>query len=89
MPTVNFTEKRQRFLDILNEVSPGAVTVTRKQIVAIVRGTHKGQIGWPAWLTDNKALRAGRGEYTIPVLVPRTTLAGVTPVATSEPVSAS
>lgn len=99
MLTVNFTENRQRFLNIVNEVLPGSVTITRKQIVAIVRGSHVGQTRWPAWLTDDKSLRAGRGEYTLPSLVRRISLVkidrldglGVVAVAdaTSEPVSAS
>lgn len=100
MLTVNFTENRQRFLNIVNEVLPGSHTITRKQIVAIVRGSHVGQTRWPAWLTDDKSLRAGRGEYTLPSLVRRIPLVKidsldglgvVAPVAdaTSEPVSAS
>lgn len=94
MLTVNFTENRQRFLNIVNEVLPGSVTITRKQIVAIVRGSHVGQTRWPAWLTDDKSLRAGRGEYTLPSLVRRIPLVVTldsAPVAdaTSEPVSAS
>ncbi len=99
MLTVNFTENRQRFLNIVNEVLPGSHTITRKQIVAIVRGSHVGQTRWPAWLTDDKSLRAGRGEYTLPSLVRRIPLVkidrldglGVVAVAdaTSEPVSAS
>ena len=90
MLTVNFTENRQRFLNIVNEVLPGSHTITRKQIVAIVRGSHVGLIRWPAWLTDDKSLRAGRGEYTLPSLVRRATVTlPVVADATSEPVSAS
>ncbi len=91
MLTVNFTENRQRFLNIVNEVLPGSHTITRKQIVAIVRGSHVGQTRWPAWLTDDKSLRAGRGEYTLPSLVRRADNVTLPVVAdaTSEPVSAS
>ena len=91
MLTVNFTENRQRFLNIVNEVLPGSHTITRKQIVAIVRGSHVGLIRWPAWLTDDKSLRAGRGEYTLPGLVRRADNVTLPVVAdaTSEPVSAS
>ncbi len=72
MTSVNYTPNRQAFLDIVVESFPGAVTITRKQIVELVRVKYAGEIKWPSWLTGDKSLRAGRGEFTIPTLVKRT-----------------
>lgn len=89
MTSVNYTPNRQRFLDIVAEELPGAATITRKQIVEIVRAKHAGEIKWPSWLTGDKSLRAGRGEFTIPTLVKRSSKTDEAPEATSEHVSTS
>ncbi len=89
MASVNHTPNRQAFLDIVAKELPGAATITRKQVVDIVRVKHAGEIKWPSWLTGDKTLRAGRGEFIIPTLVPRTSKAGDTSDATSETVSTS
>ncbi len=72
MTSVNYTPNRQAFLDLVAKTFPGAVTITRKQIVELVRVKHAGEIKWPSWLTADKDLRAGRGEFLLPTLVKRT-----------------
>lgn len=89
MTSVNYTPNRQRFLDIVAEELPGAATITRKQVVEIVRNKRAGEIKWPSWLTGDKNLRAGRGEFLIPTLVKRSVTKDEASEATSEPVSTS
>lgn len=87
MASVNYTPNRQRFLDIVAKELPGAATITRKQVVDLVRSKYAGQIKWPSWLTGDTTLRAGRGEFIIPTLVKRTSKSDETAEATSETVS--
>ncbi len=87
MTSVNYTPNRQAFLDIVAKELPGAATITRKQVVDIVRVKHAGEIKWPSWLTGDKSLRAGRGEFLIPTLVKRTDVKAVE--ATSETVTSA
>ena len=90
MTSVNYTPNRQAFLDLVAEAFPGAVTITRKQIVELVRVKHAGEIKWPSWLTGDKNLRAGRGEFLLPTLVKRTSaVKNEVADTTSEPVSTS
>ena len=84
MTSVNYTPNRQKFLDIVAEELPGAVTITRKQIVEIVRVKRLGEVKWPSWLTGDNALRAGRGEFTLPTLVKRTSTKEEAPVVDSD-----
>lgn len=64
--SVNYTPNRQRFLDLVAKELPGSATITRKQVVKLV-AEHN--IKWPSWLTGDKTLRAGRGEFVLPTLV--------------------
>lgn len=84
--SVNYTPNRQRFLDLVSTDLPGAATITRKQVVDLVEA-H--EIKWPSWLTGDKTLRAGRGEFVLPTLVRASKASETADAPAEDPVSTS
>ena len=60
---MNLTEKKRSFLETLQSKF-GNKTINRDELKQFLAAhpDHK----WPSWLTSDKSLRAGRGEFTIP-----------------------
>ena len=60
---MNLTEKKRSFLEVLKS-EHGSATITRDELKELL--TRHPELKWPSWLTADKSLRAGRGEFTIP-----------------------
>ena len=60
---MSLTEKKRSFLEILKS-EHGNATITRDELKEFL--ARHTELNWPSWLTADKDLRAGRGEFTIP-----------------------
>ena len=60
---MKLTPKRQAFLEALKS-DHGHATINRDDLKAFL-ASHP-DLKWPSWLTEDKNLRYGRGEFTIP-----------------------
>ena len=60
---MQLTEKKRSFLEVLKS-NHNKETITRDELKAFL--TRHPDLKWPSWLTADKSLRAGRGEFTIP-----------------------
>ena len=60
---MSLTEKKRSFLEILKS-EHGNATITRDELKEFL--ARHTELKWPSWLTADKDLRAGRGEFTIP-----------------------
>ena len=60
---MNLTEKKRSFLEVLKS-EHGSATITRDELKDLL--SRHPELKWPSWLTADKSLRAGRGEFTIP-----------------------
>ena len=60
---MNLTDKKRSFLQILQD-EHGKETINRAELKEIL--ARHAELKWPSWLTADKNLRAGRGEFTVP-----------------------
>ena len=60
---MNLTEKKRTFLETLQSKF-GNNTINRDELKEFL--VAHPELKWPSWLTADKDLRAGRGEFTIP-----------------------
>ena len=60
---MNLTEKKRTFLETLQSKF-GNNTINRDELKEFL--VAHPELKWPSWLTSDKDLRAGRGEFTIP-----------------------
>ena len=60
---MNLTEKKRSFLETLQS-NFGNNTINRDELKEFL--VAHPELKWPSWLTSDKDLRAGRGEFTIP-----------------------
>ena len=58
---MNLNDKKRNFLQVL-KTEHGKETIDRAELKAIL--AKHAELKWPSWLTADKDLRAGRGEFT-------------------------
>lgn len=56
--------KRQAFIDAARAAGITGDTITRAQVKQVLAANSN--LKWPAWLTGDKTLRAGRGIFRFP-----------------------
>ena len=60
---MQLTEKKRSFLEVLKS-NHNKETITRDELKAFL--SRHPDLKRPSWLTADKSLRAGRGEFTVP-----------------------